>query len=141
MANGILSSTSRYTDHAIGATRIIIGFLMVYHGWEVFDAEKMKGYSDWLTKDKFPGGTASAWIGKGLELVAGIFLMIGFLTRPAALLLALTMLGIAFGLGGGKVWMEDQHPFLFVLFCVLFMITGAGKWSVEREMERGKAGK
>jgi len=112
--------------------RIIVGFFMIYHGWEVFSEEKMKPYLDW---DSFKGFSSPALIvytGKIAELVAGIFLMIGLFTRLASLVLIFTMLYISFFVGHGKIWYEDQHPFLFVLLGLVFFFTGSGKWSVDQ---------
>jgi putative oxidoreductase len=33
--------------------------------------------------------------------------------------------------GHGRFWYEDQHPFLFALFGVLFFFTGPGAWSLD----------
>jgi uncharacterized membrane protein YphA (DoxX/SURF4 family) len=33
--------------------------------------------------------------------------------------------------GDGKIWYEDQHPFLFVLLAAVFFFTGPGKWSID----------
>jgi len=44
----------------------------------------------------------------------------------------ITMLLIAFGMGQGKVFYEDQHPFLFVLIGLFFFFNGPGKYSVDQ---------
>ncbi len=36
-----------------------------------------------------------------------------------------------FFVGHGKIWYEDQHPFLFVLLAFVFFFIGGGKWSVD----------
>ncbi len=33
--------------------------------------------------------------------------------------------------GDGRIWYEEQHPFLFVLLGIVFFFTGAGKWSFD----------
>lgn len=112
--------------------------LMIYHGYEVFDADKMKGYEQRLTDLKFPSPSLMAYLGKGGEFVVGILLMIGFLTRFAAIFLAITMAVICFIMGKGKVFTDDQHPFLFILLAAIFFFTGAGKWSVDQLLFRNK---
>jgi putative oxidoreductase len=63
-----------------------------------------------------------------------LLLAVGFLTRPAAIGMILAMLYIAFVIGHGKVWYEDQHPFLFVLLALVYVIVGGGPWSVDRKV-------
>lgn len=104
---------------------------MAYHGWEVFDAEKMKTYLEW---DQFKTSSASLMVhlGKTAELVGGILVMVGLFTRLAALIIACTMLYISLFVGTGKIWYEDQHPFLFVLLALVFFFAGPAKWSLDQ---------
>jgi putative oxidoreductase len=70
-----------------------------------------------------------------LELVGGILLVIGLLTRPAALLLALDMVGAL--LTAGRVEGGSFHlvygPILLVLMIVLVW-TGPGRLSVDQRL-------
>ncbi len=132
------SSEPLWLDTGLLVIRLITGALMIYHGWEVFDAEKMNGYSKWMTDLRFPATALMAYLGKGSELAGGILLLIGWLTRPAAILLAITMLSVAFGMGHGKIFTDDQHPFLFVVLSLVFVYTGAGKYSVDHYLYRNK---
>jgi putative oxidoreductase len=72
-----------------------------------------------------------AYLGKSIELITGIFIALGLFTRIAVIPLALTMLFICFVIGKGRIFMEEQHPFLFVLLCLLYFFTGSGKWSLD----------
>src|SRR6476646_1428813 len=95
--------------------RCIVGFFMIYHGWEVFSAEKMNGYLQWDMFKNSSSGKFLVYLGKGTEFVGGLLLFIGLFTRVAALILAITMMYISFFVGHGIIWYDDQHPFLFVL--------------------------
>ncbi|HYK55948.1 MAG TPA: DoxX family protein [Flavisolibacter sp.] len=125
------SATARWQNEGLAIVRIITGFFMVYHGWEVFDAEKMKTYLEW---DQFKTSSASlvVHLGKTAELVGGLLLMFGLFTRPAALIIACTMLYISLFVGTGKILYEDQHPFLFVLLALVFFFAGPAKWSLDQ---------
>jgi uncharacterized membrane protein YphA (DoxX/SURF4 family) len=118
-------------DTVYALLRIITGLFMVLHGWEVFDAQQMADYGKWLNDLHFPAPQLMAWLGKGSELIAGIGLLLGFATRLMTIPLIITMLIIAFGMGNGKIWYEDQHPFMFVMMGVLFLFGGGGKWSLD----------
>ena len=112
--------------------RIIVGILMIYHGWEVFDKSKIAEYAAWDAFKKFSFPNAIVYFGKGAELIAGLLLAIGFLTRVACLILAGTMLYISFFVGNGIIWYNDQHPFLFVLLAAIFFFAGPGSWAVDK---------
>jgi len=127
---GNLYFISKIQEEGIALIRVFTGFFMVYHGWEIFEPEKMKAYLEW---DQFKT-VSSSWLpyaGKAAELIGGFFLMIGLFTRIAALVIAGTMLYISLFLGKGKIWYEDQHPFLFVLLALVFFFAGAGRYSLD----------
>lgn len=118
-------------DTVYALLRIITGFFMLLHGWEVFDATQMAEYGKWLNDLHFPAPQLMAWLGKSAELIAGAGLMLGLATRLMTIPIICTMLVIAFGMGHGKIWYGDQHPFMFVLLGVLFLFGGGGKWSLD----------
>jgi putative oxidoreductase len=122
----------------LGLIRILTGLFMVYHGWEVFSADKMTGYQQWLTDLKFPSPALMAYLGKGSELVGGILLTLGLLTRLAVIPLIGTMAVICFGMGHGKIFMDDQHPFLFILLFLVFFFCGPGRYSLDKILFRKK---
>jgi putative oxidoreductase len=115
--------------------RVIVGGLIAYHGIEVFDPTKMQEYTKW---EMFSNSSLMPYIGKGAEFVAGILLMLGLLTRAAALIIIGTFLYICFFIGNGKFWYEDQHPFLFALFGFLFLFTGSGSYSLDNLLFKKK---
>jgi uncharacterized membrane protein YphA (DoxX/SURF4 family) len=119
-------------DTGLAFIRIIVGVFLIYHGWEVLAEGKMTDYAKWLTELHFPFPLLMAYLGKTTELVSGIFLTLGLYTRLAVVPLAITMLVICFGMGKGRIFLEDQHPFLFVLLALVFFFTGPGKWSLDR---------
>lgn len=132
MTNRFLSPYAFWQDGALAVARMTVGLFMIYHGWEIFDTAKMNEYGRWMTDLHFPRPSTMAYLGKGAELVSGVLLFLGLATRLAAVVLAVTMAAIAFTMGKGRVFMEDQHPFLFVVLAFLFFFTGPGKWSLDR---------
>lgn len=105
---------------------------MIYHGSEVFDRDLMEGYSKRLVDLNFPVPAVMAYIGKTTEFVTGILFTLGLFTRIAAIALSVAMCIITFGMGEGRIFMEEQHPFLFVLLSAVFFFSGAGKWSFDQ---------
>lgn len=118
-------------EQGMAFVRILTGLFMVYHGWEIFNDQKMLDYAKWLTDLHFPNAATMAFVGKAAELLSGFLLTLGLLTRLAVIPLAGTMLVITFGMGKGKIFYEDQHPFLFVLLSLVFFFAGPGKYSLD----------
>ena len=116
-------------NRGIGIIRIILGGLLVYHGLEIFNSQTMNIYLEW---DLFKGvtGPFMAYLGKGLELIAGIMFILGFKTRIASLITVGTFLYITFIIEAGKFWYDNQHPFLFALLGAMFFFTGPGSWCI-----------
>jgi putative oxidoreductase len=124
------TSFTESSRRGLAVVRIILGLLLIYHGQEVFRPEIMSTYLEWDIF-KVPVGKFMVYMGKSAELITGILLTAGFLTRPAAVLVIGNFLYITFFVGQGRFWYQDQHPFMFALFGLLFLFTGAGAWSVD----------
>ncbi len=127
----LFSPSPLWQEAGLALVRIIVGYFMIYHGWEVFSEEKMKPYLEWDSFKAFSSPALVVYTGKIAELVAGILLTIGLFTRLASIVLIFTMVYISFFVGHGKVWYEDQHPFLFVLLGLVFFFTGSGRLSAD----------
>ena len=124
-------SNAAWQQTGIALVRILTGGMLIYHGWEIFDAAKMDEYAKWESLNGYLPGKLMAYTGKAAELVSGALLLIGLFTRVAAVVAALTLLYICFFIGQGRFWYEDQHPFVFALLCLGFFFTGSGCWSVD----------
>jgi len=132
MPNKFFSPQPLWQNTGLAILRIITGLLMTYHGWEVFDAVQINEYAKWDSIKTLPQPLLMAYLGKGLELVTGIFLTLGLLTRISALFMAITMLFVSFKIGTGKFYYDDQHPFLFAMLAMVFVFTGPVKWSIDQ---------
>jgi putative oxidoreductase len=130
--NKIFSASPLWQQQGLAIIRIIVGLFLVYHGWEVFDAAKMKEYTTWNTWKDYPSPEFMVYLGKTSELAGGVLLTLGLFSRLACIIIAGTMLYIVFFVGNGKFWSNDQHPFLFVLIAFIFFFTGPGKWSLDQ---------
>ncbi len=127
----LFSFSPIWHNQGVAIVRVIVGAMMIYHGWEIFNTTKMNEYAVWDSFKKYSAPLMMVYIGKATELLAGILLLLGLFTRLAALFLIFTMLYIAFFVGEGRIWYEEQHPFLFVLLGAVFFFTGGGKWSFD----------
>jgi putative oxidoreductase len=118
--------------YGIAIVRIVTGILLVWHGWETFEAEKMNMYTGWFVERKYANPAIWAYAGKVAELLAGIGFLLGLFTRLASLSAIAAFAGIIFILGDkGKIFEGDQHPFLFILLAIVFFVTGPGALSLD----------
>ncbi len=130
--NQFFSPTPIAQNYGIAIVRIITGILLVWHGLESFDAEKMNMYSTWFVERKYSNPQIWAYSGKIAELLAGIGFTLGLFTRLASVAAIAAFTGAIFILGDkGKIFQGDQHPFLFILLAIIFLFTGPGALSAD----------
>jgi len=133
--------------------RIFTGLLMIHHGSEGgvgpanFGTPEFQGFVDFIMKPHFGflPGSPEIWaaIHDYAEFYGGIFFALGFLTRPAALSLLVTMLSAVyfhlsasgsqgFPLGHVSNYSYDfEEPLLYALIFLVFWFNGAGPLSVD----------
>ncbi len=126
----LLNPEPFYSYQALGFVRLVVGFFLIYHGIEIFQPDIMEMYLGW---DVFKGemGPLKAYTGKTVELTAGTLLFLGFLTRLGAIIAVGVFTYIPLVVGHGKIWYEDQHPFMFALMGIIFLFSGPGAWSLD----------
>ncbi len=132
------SSSPLWQTTGLTLVRWTLGIFLIYHGWEVFNEAKMNEYAAWDAFKNSSGGKFMVYAGKAAELVAGILYVLGLWTRIASILTIGTLGFIAFKLGNGIVWNNDQHPFMFVLLGLVFFFTGAGPISLDHLLSKKK---
>jgi len=133
--------------------RIMTGLLMIHHGSEGgtfpanFGTPEFQGFVDYIMKPYFGflPGSPESWsaIHDYAEFYGGIFLALGFLTRPASLSLLVTMVSAVyfhlsavglqgFPLGHVSNYSYDfEEPMLYALIFLTFWFNGAGPLSVD----------
>ena len=109
--------------------RIITGFLFVCHG-----IQKLFGFPPLPPGVNVPAFIT--WIAGPIELIGGILVMIGLLTRPAAFLCS-GLMAFAYWMGHGtKALLPIQNQGeLAVIYCFVFLyiwVRGAGTWGIDR---------
>ncbi len=80
--NKFFSPLALWQNSGLSFIRMVVGFFMIYHGWEIFSPAKMSSYLEWELF-KSSSGKTLVYMGKAAELVAGIFLFLGLFTRLA----------------------------------------------------------
>ena len=131
---GFFSAKGLAREGGLTFLRLLVGLFLVYHGWELFDAAKIKEYAAWDLFHHFTWAPLLVRSGKGAELAGGLLLAAGLFTRAACLLIVVTMLFITFVIGTGKIWYEDQYPFLFAVLAMVYFFNGPGRYSLDHHL-------
>ncbi len=84
----------------------------------------------------FPMPAFFAWAAALTEFVGGLFLAIGLLTRPAALLMTITMVVAAFGRHLNDPMDVKEMSLLYLVIALTFACRGAGRWSVDNFLSK-----
>jgi putative oxidoreductase len=138
---------SREADAALGllVLRVSTGLMMMIgHGIpKIQNFAKLKAH--WHVPDFFPfwfmPPTLSLVATICAEVVASLLLVLGLLTRPAAFLLAFTMVVAAFEVNAGSAWFSmppngKELAILYLIPALVLLLTGAGAWSLDANLYR-----
>ncbi len=82
-------------------------------------------------------GVSLGFMASFAESIAAIFLILGFITRPAAFLLSFTML-VASVKKLGVGLKAAELPLLFLLLSLVIVLNGAGKFSLDHRIFKTK---
>lgn len=126
--NEPLRFDSHWAERALAGLRIVTALLFLEHG-----TGKILGIP--MSSMAFPPPWTLYWIAGIIEIVGSLLLLVGWLTRPAAFVLAGEM-AIAYWLIHAP---ESVFPIInrgeaAILFCFIFLLfftTGPGAWSVD----------
>ena len=110
--------------------RIFTGIMIIPHGQELFDANRMKEMFSFLNDIKFPLATPLGYLAKISEFFGGILIIAGLFTRIVTIPLMITMCVVIKIMGGGNIFNDTSATLFFLLFLGIFF-TGPGKWSLD----------
>jgi putative oxidoreductase len=131
----------RLADVAWLLLRLAVGLNLVPHGMQkafgAFDGPGMSGFAAALGKMGFAAPTLSAWLVMLTELVGGILIAAGLLTRPAAAALLVFMgMAVMTHLPRGFFWTSGgfEYPLMWGIAALFFLIRGGGPYSLDRAL-------
>jgi putative oxidoreductase len=127
-------------DIAILILRAGLGVMFAAHGLQkafgLFGGPGIKGFSEMLSGLGFVPALVWAYIAAYTELLCGIFLVIGFLTRgSAAALLILIIVAIwkvHFNKGFFLAQGGFEYAFIIAVVCLAIIFMGPGNFSITR---------
>ncbi len=131
-----LTFLSRFREFGLLAMRVGIGLAFIVHGSGKMFAgpalwEQLGGNMAGLGITFMP--TAWGFLAAFAEFAGGILFILGFLFRPAALMLLCTMIVATFTLyKGGQEFPAYSHPLKMAFVFLGLLFVGPGKFSFDR---------
>lgn len=130
-------------DAGLLITRVILGVVLIAHGWEKFAINGIEGTGAFFDSVGIPGATAAAAVVGVIELVGGILLILGLLTPLVAVLVVVVMIGAFFTVHAGSgVYVANNGWELVAvvgLAAAVFGLVGPGRYSVDAVLARLRA--
>jgi putative oxidoreductase len=143
MSTTVVAVPSDRLRTAFAVLRVVIGIIFVAHGAQKLFVFGLAGVTAGFTQMGIPMPGISAPLVALVEFLGGIALIIGLLTRLAAVGLAIDMLGaiMLVHLKGG-FFMPTGIEFALTLLtaCIAIAIGGPGAAAVDNEIAKRRAG-
>ncbi|MEE2672207.1 MAG: DoxX family protein [Myxococcota bacterium] len=133
-------SSPALLDEGLLMLRVFIGACFVVHALGklgLVGTGDMSGFTAWLADLGVPYAPAQAYLAMLSELVGGTLLVVGLLTRPAALLLVGTMIvaGRVGHRGAGYLITNDppgaEYTINLAVVCAVIALFGPGGYSLD----------
>ncbi|NQV08566.1 DoxX family protein [Candidatus Woesearchaeota archaeon] len=116
--------------------RVVVGLMFALHGAQKFGLIGDGNVAGFAGIFGFP--VWIAFLVSFVELVGGLGILFGFFTRLSALGGAIVMLWalatVHFPQGWNPLGNGGELPLLFTVSFLMFMLYGAGKWSLEKAL-------
>ena len=136
----LVDSSLLWTNVAILLGRLAIGICFVIHGMGklgLVGTGSMQGFVEWLESLGVPMAPVQARMAMLSEISGGSALALGFLTRPACLLLIFTMIvaGRIGHRGAGYLITNDppgaEYTINLAMICAVIFLLGPGVYSID----------
>lgn len=139
--NTILATNNSFSQLAL---RLPLGIIFAAHGSQKlfgwFGGYGLEGTGQWMASIGLEPGVLMAALSGSAEFFGGVALILGLLTRPAALVLAITMLVAIFSvhIGNGLFMSNNGYEFGLALLAgtASLLISGGGRASLDKVLTK-----
>ena len=124
-------------DAGLAVLRIVAFLLLAFlHG--LGKVPPQEGFVGMVGGLGFPAPMLFAWLAAFAEVGGALLLVIGLLSRPAALLLVVHFTFVVLIAHGGDPLGDRELPILFGTTALMFLLTGPGRYSVDALIGGGR---
>lgn len=136
--------TASHASYSALSLRIPIGVIFMAHGAQKlfawFGGYGLEGTAGWMESIGLAPGFLMAVLAGSGEFFGGVFILLGLLTRPAAAVLAITMIVAIFSVhfSNGLFMSNNGYEFALALLAasVSVAISGSGKLSLDNYLAK-----
>ena len=117
-------------DIALMLTRIVMGLIMVTHGWHRWQNEGITAEANILEHAGIPNPGLMVWLLIGFEVIGGIFLIFGLATPAIGLGLMVLNIGIILTLRSHTFYVHNsgwEYNAVMTIVGLMLMTHGAGR--------------
>lgn len=140
----VKSLTTSQAGLAALALRVPVGIIFMAHGAQKlfgwFGGYGLEGTAGWMESIGLAPGFLMALLAGSAEFFGGLFLLLGLLTRPAAIVTALTMVVAIFTvhISNGLFMANNGYEFGLALLaiCVSLALSGGGSLSADSAINK-----
>ncbi|MBT0117200.1 DoxX family protein [Vibrio alginolyticus] len=134
--------TTSNAGYSALSLRVPIGIIFMAHGAQKlfgwFGGYGLEGTGQWMASIGLGPGVLMALLAGSAEFFGGLFILLGLLTRPAAVALALTMVVAIFSVHFGLFMANNGYEFGLALLAasVSLAFSGAGKAALDNFLNK-----
>lgn len=121
---------SQLADLGLAILRIGFGLSLAF-GHGLGKVPVSEGFIAGTAKMGFPMPALFAWAAALSEFVGGIFVALGFATKPSSVFITITMFVAAFIRHAEDPFGRKEKAIIFGLVAIYFIFKGAGKYSLD----------
>ncbi|UZR95868.1 DoxX family protein [Chondrinema litorale] len=135
---GSVEQSSSTTNLALLILRVFTGLSMALaHGFGKLPPSA--GFIEATGNIGFPLPVFFAWAAALSEFVGGILITLGLLTRPASLLMSLTMITAAFITHSADPFATKEKALLYLCISIVLLLTGSGKYGIDAAFQKNNS--
>lgn len=117
--------------------RFFVAFVLIYGTADnVFSAERMLEFRDFLAQNGFPWPLASARLSAYAQFICGWLMLVGLCTRWAAAIMAINFLIALVMVHVGLPFSANIAPLAMLVGSLFLLLYGAGPLSVDARLRR-----
>ncbi|HEY5881730.1 MAG TPA: DoxX family protein [Nakamurella sp.] len=139
-AAGTSSRSAVSTGVGLLVLRVVLGIVMIVHGWQKFFVDGISGVEGFFTQVGVPLPGISAVVVAIVELVGGVLMVLGLGTRIVGALYAVCMIGAIVFVHASAGFLAAAGGYEFVLLLAAasaaIALTGAGRYGVDALIRR-----